>query len=102
MNYRNRKFLNLAHDMHECTLMIPSACIGYSVDGCEPAHANSQMFGKGMGIKADDIFAAACPGCHFEIDQGKRLSKEDRLWYWMRGAILTMARLMQDGKVGML
>jgi predicted nucleic-acid-binding Zn-ribbon protein len=35
--------------------------------------------GKGRGVKADDnLVAALCLKCHYEIDQGKELSKEER------------------------
>lgn len=43
------------------------------------AHSNQQRDGKGMGIKAHDYrIAALCYTCHADIDQGKRLNKEER------------------------
>jgi hypothetical protein len=39
--------------------------------------------GKGRGVKADDnLVAALCLKCHYEIDQGKELSKEERQEKW--------------------
>jgi hypothetical protein len=36
------------------------------------AHSNEQMHGKGMGIKAHDLFGAfLCHRCHTKYDQGK-------------------------------
>ena len=48
-----------------------------------------------MGMKSDDVFAAACHDCHAEIDQGGNLSKEDRQWYLLRGAARTWSELMK-------
>lgn len=92
---RSRRLLDLAHDVHECKVGIPGVCIGYSVEGCEPAHLPKSMLGGGMGMKSDDVFAAACHDCHAEIDQGGNLSKEDRQWYLLRGAARTWSELMK-------
>lgn len=97
MTYRNRKLLDLAHSVCECQLQIPGVCIGHSAHGCEPAHGPKLMLGGGMGCKSADVFAAACHACHVAIDQGKELSKEDRQWYWLRGAARTWAKLMESG-----
>lgn len=99
MTYRSRKLLDLAHSMHDCTLQIPGVCSGYSAEGCEPAHGPKSMLNGGMGCKSADVFAAACHSCHAEIDQGKALSKDDRQWYWLRGAARTWAKLMEAGRI---
>ncbi len=40
---------------------------------------------KGRGIKADDnLVAALCLRCHYEIDQGSKLSKEERIEKWQK------------------
>ncbi len=65
MIYRDRKLLDLAHQVTECQLQLPGVCQGHSAHGCEPAHSNQQRHGKGMGHKAEDIFhVAACHACH--------------------------------------
>jgi hypothetical protein len=47
------------------------------------AHSNQQRDGKGMGIKSHDYrIAALCFTCHADIDQGKRLNKEERKAVW--------------------
>ena len=39
--------------------------------------------GKGRGIKADDnLVAALCQTCHWEVDQGTKLSKQERQTMW--------------------
>lgn len=97
--YRSRRFLDLAHGMHECTLQIPGVCVGHSVDGLEPAHSNWQEEGIGIGIKADDVFAAACHSCHMELDDRANLSREEKVWYWRRGVIRTIRQLLKAGKL---
>lgn len=97
MTMRSRALLDLAHAMQTCTVQIPDACQGVSPDGLEPAHANWQMHGRGIGHKADDVFAAACRGCHQALDGSTRLSRADRVFYWHRGAVRTWAWLMEQG-----
>jgi hypothetical protein len=44
------------------------------------AHSNQMRDGKGRGLKADDYrIAALCYKCHTELDQGKNMSREERL-----------------------
>ena len=39
--------------------------------------------GKGRGIKADDnLVAALCQTCHWEVDQGHTMTKEQRQAMW--------------------
>lgn len=99
MPLRSRSHLDLAHEIHDCTIGIPSVCAGYSVEGCEPAHGPKSMLDGGMGCKSADVFAASCHACHVEIDQGSTLSREDRQWFWMRGAVRTWALLLKAGKL---
>jgi hypothetical protein len=50
--------------------------------------------GKGRGIKADDnLVAALCLKCHYEIDQGNTLSKEERKEMWEQAHIATVKKL---------
>lgn len=59
----------------------------------QAAHSNWGG-GKGRGIKADDnLVAALCQKCHWEIDQGHTLSKEQRQTMWLAAHKLTIARL---------
>ena len=95
---RSRRLLDRCHELTHCTLQIPGVCIGVSPEGLEPAHANMEAAGKGMGIKADDTcIAAACHPCHVELDQGKNLSRDERQWYWLRGYMRTMRAFFQRG-----
>ena len=54
--------------------------------------------GKGRGVKADDnLVAALCLKCHYEIDQGRELSKEERQNKWQQAHTATVAKLFNQG-----
>lgn len=63
------------------------------------AHSNwARLGGKGMGMKADDRFVAAlCCVCHHQIDQGSRMSGEDRLEVWTAAWRKTVKALVDRG-----
>ena len=61
------------------------------------AHGPKSWLNGGGALKAADVFAAACHPCHVELDQGRRLTREERQWYWGRGAARTWAELMRLG-----
>ena len=47
------------------------------------AHSNQLADGKGKGIKASDYrVAALCFSCHMDLDQGNKLSKDQRREFW--------------------
>ncbi|MRR49354.1 MAG: DUF1364 family protein [Rhodocyclaceae bacterium] len=98
MTFRSRSLLDLAHRVTECQVRIPGVCAGHSDHGCEPAHSNQQRHGKGMGHKAADCFhAAACHACHAELDQGSRLTKEERRDYWQAAHERTLQLYFENG-----
>ena len=70
-NYvRSKKLLQLVAGL-DCQ------CCG-SGQMVQAAHTNWGG-GKGRGIKADDnLVAALCQSCHYEIDQGKRMTLDER------------------------
>jgi hypothetical protein len=54
--------------------------------------------GKGRGVKADDnLVAALCLKCHYDIDQGKDMSKEERQEMWEQAHIATVKKLYIQG-----
>lgn len=54
------------------------------------AHANWGEFGKAAGLKAQDwAVAGLCYSCHSEIDQGSKLSYQERKDKWMAAWIKT-------------
>ena len=47
------------------------------------AHSNQLADGKGKGIKASYYrVAALCFSCHMDLDQGNKLSKDQRREFW--------------------
>jgi hypothetical protein len=55
--------------------------------------------GKGRGIKADDnLVAALCLHCHFEIDQGANLDKNERQQLWNQAHQKTVDALTSTGR----
>ena len=86
---RSKKLLKLV-----ASLDCQSCGSGHMV---QAAHTNWGG-GKGRGIKADDnLVAALCLKCHFEIDQGNTLSKEERQEKWLAAHIGTVHALTQAG-----
>ena len=68
-----------------------------SGDMVQAAHSNWGG-GKGRGIKADDnLVAALCLRCHFEIDQGKNLSGDQRQAAWEKAHHATVSALVDQG-----
>ena len=95
-NYRNRRLLDLAHEM-PCFADFPHDCRGSVV----PCHSNQQIFGRGASYKSHDwAFAAICSNGHDYID-GRRggWAKEDKQAAWLRAYIKTQDYLWKEGKV---
>ena len=76
MNYRNTKLLEVVRDS-------PCQLCGAQDGTVVAAHSNQLRDGKGRSIKAHDYrIAALCYRCHAELDQGSKMSKEDRVDIW--------------------
>lgn len=64
----------------------------------DPAHSNHGRHGKGKGIKADDNrVAALCRDVHRDIDQGSKLSQEERDRIWWDAHVKTVRTLLARG-----
>ena len=78
-----------ARDIEFCVL-----CGRY---GVQAAHRNE---GKGVGIKVDDCLTAAlCVDCHSRIDNGRDMSREERRAEMDRAIVLTLKKLVNNGRV---
>jgi hypothetical protein len=75
------------------------ACQNCYIDGrTQAAHSNSAKHGKGRGIKASDEYTAAlCDKCHYELDQGNRLNKEQKQELWQMAHQKTVCKLVEQG-----
>ncbi len=90
--FRSKRLLESARGQH-CTLRIPGVCNG-NPETTVAAHSNQLVHGKGMGLKAHDCFAAwACSSCHTEIDQGSKLSRQEKDEYWQEGFERTILQM---------
>ena len=61
------------------------------------AHSNQLRDGKGRGIKAHDYrIAALCYSCHMGLDQGNKLSREERVNLWEEAHRKTISWLFEN------
>ena len=90
-NYiRSKKLLKLVASL-DCQLCGSGFCV-------QAAHSNWGG-GKGRGIKADDnLTAALCMTCHYDIDMGIRWSKEERKLAWKVAHYKTVQKLTDSGQ----
>lgn len=64
------------------------------------AHSNQSKHGKGLGLKApDSLIAALCHKCHYELDNGKNLSKQEKVEMWNQAYIRTMKTLIETERL---
>jgi hypothetical protein len=66
-----------------------------SFAGSQAAHEN---IGKGMGLKVSDARCAAlCVDCHRELDQGTKMTRQERRDFWKDAFITTVVRMIERG-----
>ena len=91
--YRSDKLLKAVRDC-------PCQSCGAMDDTIVAAHSNQMRDGKGRGLKADDYrIAALCYKCHAELDQGKNMSREERLNMWENAHRATIGWLFENEKI---
>ena len=91
--YRNPKLL-------KSIIEAPCMHCGISDGTVVAAHSNQLRDGKGRGIKAHDYrIAALCYTCHHELDQGNKLSKQERVDMWEAAHRLTVGWLFDNDKI---
>ena len=75
------------------------ACQNCGIDnGVQAAHSNWGG-GKGKSIKADDnLIAALCQTCHYDIDQGSKWSKAERQQVWQEAHHKTVQLLVDTNQ----
>lgn len=90
MNYRNKKLLEIVRES-------PCQLCGAEDGTVVAAHSNQLRDGKGRAIKAHDFrVAALCFRCHAELDQGSKMSKEDRVDLWEMAHRKTIGWLFEN------
>ncbi len=91
MNYRSQYLLEKVRE---------SACqhCGTQDGTVVAAHSNQLRDGKGKSIKAHDYrIAALCFKCHYNLDQGNTLTKEERKEMWEEAHRKTIGWLFENG-----
>lgn len=62
------------------------------------AHSNQYIHGHARGIKSSDQYCASlCADCHYELDNGKLLTRDARVSMWNRAHIKTKELLTHLG-----
>lgn len=93
MNYRSTRLINAVRES-------PCQHCGLQDGTVVAAHSNQLRDGKGRGLKAHDYrIAALCFNCHFEIDQGSKLSKQERIELWENAHRKTIGWLFDNDLV---
>jgi hypothetical protein len=88
--YRNQKLLEIVRKS-------PCQHCGNQDGTVVAAHSNQLRDGKGRGIKAHDFrIAALCYQCHMELDQGNKLSKQERIEIWDEAHRKTIGWLFEN------
>lgn len=79
---------------------LPCQVRGCGMRDVQVAHSNQLRDGKGRGLKAYPWrVAAICQQHHYEIDQGSRLSKEERIDLFEEAHRATVGELFRLGLV---
>lgn len=95
MTFRSRKLLDAARHSPVCF-----GCDRPNDGTVVAAHSNQSRDGKGAGHKAADYrIAFLCCSCHTEVDQGRRMSRGERVAFWEEAHRKTMGWLFESGKV---
>lgn len=95
MMFRSPKLLAMAKEAPACF-----GCQSTNVGQVVAAHSNQLRDGKGKGLKADDFrIAFLCHTCHHELDQGSKMTREERVAFWERAHRNTIGWLFKSGRV---
>jgi hypothetical protein len=93
--YRNRKLLDAAREL-------PCQHCGVSDGTVVAAHSNQLRDGKGRGLKAHDYrIASLCFTCHAELDQGSKMSKQERVEMWEEAHRKTIGLFFDNGVIAL-
>jgi hypothetical protein len=92
--YRNQKLLEAARES-------PCQICGANDGTVVAAHSNQLRDGKGRGLKAHDYrISSLCYQCHMDLDQGSKLTKEERVNKWEDAHRRTIGWLFDNGYLG--
>lgn len=90
--YRNRSILKWASRCPKCMM-----CGGFNDGTVVAAHSNQLRDGKGKGTKAHDCCVAyLCDHCHYVLDQGNTMSRQEKFMEWDNACIKTLTWLFMN------
>ena len=88
--YRNKKLLQI---VREC----PCQVCGIEDGTVVAAHSNQMRDGKSISMKSNDYrIAAMCYNCHSNLDQGSKLTREERVDMWENAHRKTIGWLFEN------
>jgi hypothetical protein len=93
--YRNQKLLEAVRESpcQHCGVNDGTVCA---------AHSNQLRDGKGRGLKAHDYrIAALCFKCHSALDQGRDMSRQERVNMWEEAHRATVGWLFESDIIGL-
>ena len=97
MNLQKFQYIRSPALLRACR-QIPCQNCGRDDGTVVAAHSNMAKHGKGRSIKASDVFVASlCFTCHSYLDQGSRLSRDERESMWDACHAETVRELMIRG-----
>jgi hypothetical protein len=99
VTFRSRALLDLAHEA-PCMASFRHQCTGHL--GCEPAHSDSQIHGRGFGHKAADwAVAFMCHEAHRAISAviNPQFDRAQKQAEWYLAHVRTLNWLFENGKL---
>lgn len=95
---RSKKIRDSAR-VAECCLRLPGICQG-GTETTVWAHLNGGAYGKGMGVKAHDIFGfPACFSCHLAYDQNTHGLGDEIYRHLLEAVCAGYLRLVERGTI---
>lgn len=97
MNFQKHTYVRSPRLLRACRLIECQHC-GINDGSVCAAHSNQGIHHKAKGIKADDsAVAALCHRCHHAVDQGRTMSRTERVQVWTEAHVKTVAELVRLG-----
>ena len=97
MMFPKHSYIRSPKLLRACRLMACQYCGADDGTVCA-AHSNQSVHNKAKGIKADDFAVAAlCHTCHYDVDQGRTLSRAERVKLWTDAHRKTVRELIRQG-----
>lgn len=95
-NFRSQALRDLASECEECCF-----CGAFAPQAIVACHPNSLRYGKGIGMKAEDLVAYLCPECHDLLDgRGGTLTRFEKDCMFLEAFYASMRWAFSTGRIG--